>query len=460
MSAPGPLILRNVEVDGHAGLDVRLEGGRIAQIGPRLAGAGDEMDGQGGALIPGLCDHHIHILGLAAQAASVTLEGVEGAGAFAARIAEALAERTPGAWIRVLGYHETIAGDLVRADLDRLAPAHPVRVQHQTGSLWILNSRALEILGEGDDPPDLDRDSGRLWRGDAWLRGRLGAEPPPLAPIGTRLAAYGITALTDASVTTDSSSAALLASAHRAGDLPQRLTLMSGGPLAAPADGAFVVGPVKILLDEHQLPGFDQLIARIAAARAERRNVAAHCVTAAELALMLAAFDAAGATPGDRIEHGGVIPADAIYTIRQLGLTVVTQPAFIRERGDRYLRQVAPQDRSDLYRLRSLLEAGVPVAASSDAPYASPDPWLGIASAADRTTAGGAVVGAAERLAPRAALDLYLGDPAAPGRDPRTIARSAPADLCLLDAPLEKVLGAPASGRVRATLIAGARVYG
>lgn len=459
MSALGPLILRNVEVDGRAGLDVRLEGGRIAAVGPRLTGIGDELDGKGGALIPGLCDHHIHILGLAARADSVTLDGVAGPEAFAARIAEA-AERPPGAWIRVLGYHETIAGELVRADLDRLAPAHPIRVQHQTGALWILNSRALDVLGEGDDPPGLERQSGRLWRGDAWLRDRLGAEPPPLAPIGARLAAYGITALTDASVTTDASSAALLADAHRRGDLPQRLTLMSGGPLAAPADGAFVVGPVKILLDEHSLPDFGELLARIEAARAERRNVATHCVTAAELALMLAAFDAAGAKPGDRIEHGGVIPAGAISTLRRLGLTMVTQPAFIRERGDRYLRQVPPQERTDLYRLRSLLAAGVSLAASSDAPYASPDPWLGVASAVDRATARGGVVGAAEGLAPRTALDLYLGDPAAPGRNLRRIARGAPADLCLLDAPLEAVLAAPGAGRVRATFIAGARVYG
>lgn len=448
------LVIRNVEIEGRPGLDVRLRDGRVAEIGDGLRAA-DEIDGQGGALIPGLCDHHIHLLGLAARSASVTLDGVVDAGTFAARIADAAAAHPPGAWIRVLGYHEAMAGDLTGAVLDRLAPRHRVRVQHQTGALWVLNRLALESLGESGDPPGLERDSGRLWRGDAWLRGRIGAEPPPLAPIGARLAAYGVTALTDASVTTDASAAAILAAAHRAGGLPQRLMLMSGAPLAAPADGAFAVGPLKVLLDDHSLPDFDDFTGRIAAARDQGRAVAVHCVTAAELALSLAVFQAAGARVGDRIEHGGVIPADAIAVLRRPGLAVVTQPAFVHERGDRYAAEVDRADRSDLYRCRSLLDAGVPVAASSDAPYASPDPWAGISAAVHRTSKGGLVLGADERLDAARALSLYLDDPAAPGRARRRVAVGADADLCLLDAPLREVLAAPDAGRVRATLVAG-----
>ncbi len=169
---------------------------------------------------------------------------------------------------------------------------------------------------------------------------QLGAAMPPLAPIGRALAGFGVTAVTDASVSTDSAGAAHLGDAVRAGDLPLRLTLMSGGPLQAPADGAFAVGPVKILLDDHALPPLEQMVETIGRARAWRRPVAVHCVTAGELAVTLAAFDAAGARPGDRIEHGGVISASAIGEIRRLGLTVVTQPAFVEERGDRYLADV------------------------------------------------------------------------------------------------------------------------
>ena len=455
------LVISNVEIEGRSGLDVWIADGRIAEIGPRLARRGDAMDGQGGALIPGLVDHHIHLFALAAQAESLTLDGVASASALRARIEAALAVRPAGRWLRVTGYHEAMAGDLGRDALDTVAPRHPIRVQHQTGSLWMLNSLALAAVGaDAAISPSIERDAagrptGRIWRGDAWLRQHLADAPPSLAAVGAQLAALGITAVTDASVTTDAGAAARLAKAHRAGELPQRLTLMSGGALEAPADGAFDIGPVKVLLDDHDLPPLDDFVAWIGRARAWGRPVATHCVTAGELALTLAALQTAGARPGDRVEHGGVIPAEAVDVIRELGLTVVTQPAFVLERGDRYLAEVDPAEQGDLYRCASLLAAGTPVAASSDAPYASPDPWRGMAAATRRQTLGGRSLGQSERVDAAKALAMYLSAPEAPGAAPRRVDIGAPADLCLLKTPLREALAAPAADVVRATLIGG-----
>jgi predicted amidohydrolase YtcJ len=234
---------------------------------------------------------------------------------------------------------------------------------------------------------------------------------------------------------------------------------MSGGALSAPADGAFAVGPVKVLLDDHALIDLEDFIARIGQARAWGRAVAVHCVTAAELALTLAAFDAAGARAGDRIEHGGVIPLEAVARLKALGPTVVTQPAFVRERGDRYLAEVEARDRPDLYRCASLRAAGVPVAFSSDAPYASPDPWAGIAAATQRTTRGGRPLGADERVRPSEALAMYLAAATSPGGPARRVEVGAPADLCLLARPLRDVLQAPSADQVRATFISGRPVH-
>jgi predicted amidohydrolase YtcJ len=251
----------------------------------------------------------------------------------------------------------------------------------------------------------------------------------------------------------------VLAQARRAGDLPQRLLLMSAGPLAGPEDGVFDVGAVKVLLDDARLLDLDAFVERIVEARPQGRPVAVHCVTAAELALTLAAFEIAGARPGDRIEHGGVIPADAIPVVRRLGLTVVTQPAFVFERGDRYLAQVDPAEQGDLYRCASLLAAGVPLAASSDAPYASPDPWAGMRAAVRRRTRDGQPIGLAEQVDPATALNLYLAEPRRPGGPPRPIAPGVAADLCLLCAPLAEILAEPDAERVRATIVAGQVVF-
>jgi predicted amidohydrolase YtcJ len=234
---------------------------------------------------------------------------------------------------------------------------------------------------------------------------------------------------------------------------------MSGGFLAQCPDAAFRVGPLKIMLDEYDLPPLDEIVRRIGMARVWGRAVAVHCVTAAELALTLAAFETAGAKPGDRIEHGGAIPADAIAVIAGLGLTVVTQPGFVFERGDRYLADIDPAEHGDLYRCASLLAAGVPVASSSDAPYSAPDPWAAMRAAVRRQTREGLSLGSEERVDASVALQLHFGEFDAPGGRPRKVLPGEPADLCLLKTPLRDALSALSNDLVAATIIEGGLAY-
>jgi predicted amidohydrolase YtcJ len=458
------LVIRNAEVGGRPGQDVQILDGRIGEIGPRIASPGptEELDAGGGALIPGLIDHHIHLMATAARADSLPLDEAADAADLAARLKAFTRNRPRGSWIRAVGYHEPIAGLLDRQKLDALVLENPVRVQHRSGALWILNSRGLEIVTRSETPDCVERDAhgaptGRIWRGDAWLRQTLGATPPTLAPLGAALARSGVTGVTDATVTTTPEAAAVLGHARDAGALPQRLHLMSGGPLEA--NSAWSIGPVKIVPDERDLPALDELTDRIASARLWRRRVAIHCVTATELALTLAAFEAAGSLPGDRIEHGGVIPAAALESILRLGLTVVTQPGFVFARGDRYLAEVDPHEQGDLYRCASLLAAGVSLAASSDAPYASTDPWLAMRAATMRRTRGGYALGEPEQIDAWTALRLYLGSADNPGGPTRRLAPGALADLALLKVPLEDALDTLASDLVAVTLIGGRLVH-
>src|SRR5262249_10928151 len=158
-----------------------------------------------------------------------------------------------------------------------------------------------------------------IWRGDAWLRSRIASNPPSLAPLSRALAAYGITGVTDTSVTNGPDEARLFSAARQNGGLLQNLHLMSGGDVA-PAP-ACTIGPIKILPDERDLPELDDVVAKMRLARSLDRSVAVHCVTAAELVLALAAFEAVATQDGDRLEHGGIIPDALFETIRTLGLT-------------------------------------------------------------------------------------------------------------------------------------------
>ncbi|WP_448628222.1 amidohydrolase family protein [Geodermatophilus sp. URMC 64] len=444
------MLIRGAEVAGHRA-DVRVSGDRVAEVAASLerAPAEEVLDARGGALLPGLVDAHLHLMALATTAASVRCgpPEVRDAGGLAA----ALAAAPPGAdgWVRGVGYAESVAGDLDAAALDRLHGARPVRVQHRSGALWVVNTAGAEELGLATaDAPGIERGpdgtpTGRLWRADAWLRGRLPASPPDLAPVGRRLAELGITAVTDATPDLDDAALDALAAAG----LPQRLTVL-GAPLDRPLPPHLAAGPQKIVLADSGLPGLDELADRIRAAHAAGRAVAVHCVTREALVLLLAALDTAGRHPGDRVEHAALVPAELIGRLR--GLTVVTQPGFLADRGDDYLRDVPPDEHDDLYRCRSLVDAGVAVALSSDAPFGPLDPWAVLAAAVTRRTRSGRVVGAAERLSPGAALDRLT--------DGRRVVPGAPADLVLLDRPLADQLAEPTAAAVRAVLIGGARV--
>jgi hypothetical protein len=314
---------------------------------------------------------------------------------------------------------------------------------------WTLNSLALREL-------QLDASRGQLYGADELLRRRLSPEsPPPLTPIGARLASFGVTGVTDATPSTDLASVQLLA-----GALPQSVMVMGGPSLASePSVRGIRWGPVKFVISDYALPAFEDVRDAIATAHGNRRPIAIHCVTAEAIALALAAWNDVGSRDGDRIEHGAVITPEAAVRIAELEITVVTQPGFIASRGDQYRTDVEPEDLEHLYRCGSLLRAGIEVGGSTDAPFGDLDPWRAIRAAIDRRTASGAALGAEERVSPDRALALFLARPERPGGPARRIGSGAVADLCLLDAPLADVLTSPTHEHVAATWARGECIF-
>ena len=446
---PG-LLIQDAQVAGRR-RDVRILGGVVAEVGTHLRPRPGEpvLAAGGGALLPGLQDHHLHLMALAAAQESLCCGPpvvTDRRGLMAALRA------APGTgWLRGTSYHESVAGPLDRAALDALVPDRPVRVQHRSGALWMLNSPGLALLGlERETSPDVERDAagrltGRLWRWDSGLRRALGGTLPDLPAAGRLLAGLGVTGVTDATPDLDEQTTTVL----RSGLVPQRLQLL-GAP-----DHLACGAPRKLHLHDHDLPDFDRLVGWIDQAHGAGRPVAVHCVTRESLLLTLAALEQTGGAAGDRIEHAAVVPDGVAATLARQRLRVVTQPAFVSERGDHYRREVAPEDQPGLYPYASLLAAGVPVAPSSDAPFGDVDPWRAMAAAVSRQTPSGVVLGAHERVAARQVLRGYLSPLQDPGGPPRRVRPGVPADLCLLHVPLQEALRAPSRELVRLVLIAG-----
>ncbi|MFC8517188.1 amidohydrolase family protein [Streptomyces sp. NPDC057257] len=453
------LLLRAVErYPAKELVDVRIRAGVVTEIGPQLPSLPDELvvRGDGGALLPGLADHHLHLAAMAAAEASVDLAGVR-----RERLAPvfAAARTAEDGWVRAVGYDDVVHGELDRDVLDGFGGGVPVRVQHRSGALWVVNSAGLARLGEhaGVERDAAGRPTGRLWRADAWLRAAIGGRPPSLRAVGARLAAFGVTHVADA--TPDAGAAGVVADAVRRDELPQHVMVMAAdsGPSAHPR---LTVGPVKLVVADHALPDLADLTDRVRRAHADGRPVAVHCVTRTALALTLAALEAAGGVEGDRVEHCAVADPAAAKELAARGVRVVTQPTLVARRGDDYWSRVEPEDRPDLWRYGGLLRAGVRVAPSSDAPYGDPDPWACLRAATGRRTPSGRVLGPDERVPAETVLRGLLSSLDDPGGAARRIVEGGAADLVLLDRPLAEALRAPDAGQVRGTFIGGRVVYG
>ncbi len=426
------------------------------------------MDAAGGALLPGLHDHHIHLLALAAAQRSVRCGPPDiGTGD---ELAALLGHHNDGgnpAWLRGVAYHDCVAGDIDRHWLDRHIPDRPARIQHRGGRLWVFNSRGLAALGlpGSDEPPGLERVAGeltgRLYEGDRWLRSRLPTDLPDLRDVSARLAGYGVTGLTDATPANGVQEWDYFRRAQRRGRLLQRVRMMGGHGLQDRVDDALLQrGEYKIHLLESALPDPDELVGEISVAHAAGRSVAVHCVTLAELAFALGLLREAGTRPGDRIEHASVTGPEQLQVIAESGLRVVTQPQLVAERGDQYLTDVERAEQPWLYRCAGYLAAGIPLAGGSDAPFGGPDPWCAMRAAVERRTASGTALGAAEALSPEQALALFLSPPAAPGYPRAALVPGAPADLCLLAAPWSELRDDLDSRHVRLTWRAGELIHG
>lgn len=420
------LIQRATLLDGRVA-DIRV-GDVIADVARKLKPRPKEIvwDAQMGTVIPGLHDHHLHL-----RAAAAALDSVDAGPPTvrtAAQFTRAIDAAEPGddGWIRAIGYHESVAGELDRARLDAVAPTTPLRVQHRSGALWILNSAALARIGDADHP------DGRLRSSKA----RLAAVPrrkPDMQALGCLLASYGVTGLTDATPDLEPDDIAHLTTAFS-----QRVRCLAPGK--------------KILHDDElDLDGLSRWIANRHAADVP---VAIHCVTAAQLVVTIAALRAAGTHPLDRIEHAAMVPDGCIRDLAELGITVVTQPNFVGERGDQYRDDLPANEHAHLWRIASLAQAGVLVAASTDAPFGAPDPWAAMRAAVTRATPSGHVLGPQERVDPLHAVQLFLGSGERPAR-PRRIASGQPGDLCILSLPPTEALRTLDSDMVLATVVAG-----
>jgi len=469
--------------------------GRLVAVGTRdevLAWSGPRtrvIEAPEACALPGFHDAHLHLaqhgleleqVGLA-DAATLD-EGLE-------RVAGAAARLPEGSWILGAGFALQRWGvrGLQRADLDRVAPRHPVLLRSQDHHSAWANSAALALAGVAADSEDPDggvivreangEPSGLLleaalelvWnvvpRPDAATLGRA------LDAAGRDLAARGITTVHHMAYEPSSHWRAMASRASRADGGPYPLRVWACIPHAdleraaaiglATGQGGdhFAIGGAKFFADgalgsrtAWMLQAYgdgglgmvedgpDVLIERFALAAHVGFAPVTHAIGDAATRAVIDALEAtapawrtAGLRP--RVEHAQHLHADDVTRLAALGVVASMQPIHLTFDAAS-VRALFPDRLDRAYRTRDLLDAGVPLAFGSDTPVAPPDVLAGLRAAVGRLGADGLELGPGQALTTVEALAAYTtGAAFAIGRENRSgmLREGYDADVVLLD---------------------------
>lgn len=411
ISGPGRELL---PVDGP--YDVFIEGGRIVDLAPTgfVASRGRVLRADGSWLIPGLWDHHVHVVQAALGIQRVDLRPAESAVGAAAAMASApiLPDgRRVGAGFRDAFWSQPPTLEV----LDAVTGAVPTYlINADVHSVW-LNSAALRREGfESLDQSGILREEAAFE-----VSRRLNAVDPTVADaaveaLAARAAARGVVGIVDFEMAYNVESwqrriqrgfDLLRVSLGTYPDLLERL-IGDGWRTGDHLSDLVSVGPLKVITDgslgtrtaacSHPYPGGtgdhgilnvapDQVRELMLLATANGLECAIHAIGDVANSHALDAFAVTGAT--GTIEHAQLVAAVDIPRFVRLRVAASVQPEHAID--DRDLADDIWATQSAIaYPLGALASAGVNLRFGSDAPVSPLDPWAAIAAAVFRTRDG------------------------------------------------------------------------
>lgn len=403
---------------------VAVKGDRILYVGTdsdvrQLASdATQQVNLQGRGLTPGLIDPHLHFRVWGLQNTYYTPfmpPEVTDIPSLQAALRERLASLQPGTW--VMGYYLGLSDKMIPTvdDLDAVSPDHPVFIMHIGGHWGTANSAAMQIAGISDSTPSPE--GGIIEKVNGVLTGvfynhramdMVRIYAPKIAPEQVQtaildaqkaMAACGITAFHDNNVRSVEDIRTYQQMARDGllslrSDLYLTLEWPSDLEKIDQVDGLdssmshfagykFLIdgqGPTSYCHEPHtgveyRLPTWDpdQFKQVVNDLHNTGLQICTHCIGDAATDLTLDAYEAAQnanprSDPRHRIEHAILTTPQATPRMRDLGVAVCTQPAFIYLFGDGWESLFGTQRMERILVTREWLQAGVHVSISSDAP--------------------------------------------------------------------------------------------
>lgn len=446
---------------------VLIEDGRIAAIGdPALqsSAGSDVIDLDGRLACPGLDDAHAHVMGVGFAQSQIAL-GVDAApsiGTIASLVGAAAAARPHGSWIIGQGYDQASLDERrhpTRADLDRVAPQHPVLLWRSCHHIAVANSAAMTLAGitsSTPDPPDgtIDRDehgepTGVLRESAATALAALRPEATEteiadaLLNGGLEFRAHGVTSATEAGIRRKEEFRAYQ-KLWMAGALPIRSYLMmiiddtlgeliSLGISTGFGNDWLRIGPAKLFSDGSiggrtarlRAPYEDdprnvglwmispgEIREKVLRAHRAGFQIGIHAIGDAAIEAVLDAYDAADdAEPREdarhRIEHCSLVDEGLLDRIAERGVIPIPGTTFLHYMRPVYLDHLGAERVRYAYAMKTFAERGIVAAASSDAPVVPVNPLLGVQTMVTRRDRLGDPIWPEEAVTVEHALRAY-----------------------------------------------------
>lgn len=419
-------LLRNVRIldlslsaESRVGeaLDVRVEGGRITEIGEGLASGGATVhEGNGGYLAPGLWDEHVHLSQWVLGSQRINTAGTSAPEEVLERVRAAVAAAEPGVTIQGWGHRLTEwTREPTVAELDEVSGDHPVVLIAGDAHHGWMNSKAMELVGL---PPYR-----HVVREEPWfaiiprlveLPGVAESREAAFPGIVAEMNARGLVGVCDYEFTSGHlewpdryrrgvRNLRVKASTYEEG-LASAISLgIPSGESFPDCDGRIVLGSFKAITDgslgtqtalccdpypgdpnnfgiQNYLP--ERLEALMRQATEAGIECAIHAIGDAAMRDALACFAATGARGS--IEHAQLInPGDGEIMAR-LGIRASVQPHHLHDDRDA-MEASWPGKEDQCFALRDMLDAGVDMRLGSDAPVSPLDPWLAMGAAVHRS---------------------------------------------------------------------------
>jgi predicted amidohydrolase YtcJ len=419
--------------------------GSSEDIAPFIGDATEVIAADGGMLVPGFIDTHVHFLAGGAAIASVQLRDAQTPAEFTRRI-EAFAKSVePGEWIIGGAWdHTNWGGELPRRDwIDAVSPDNPLWISRLDGHMALANSLALQQAGVDADTPDIAggeiiRDAdGRptgILKDNAMLLVQEAMPEPTERQLESYLdaamhyvAANGVTTVHDMFDNVADGWAGLetYRRAEASGELITRIYavtplgewqklvadierygrgsewLRTGG-VKGFMDGSLGSHTAAMLEPFTDTPGesgflldsLDNLHAMMVGADAAGLQLNIHAIGDKAIRDLLDIFLDVVGENGERdrrlrMEHAQHIHPDDIPRFAVQGVIASMQPYHAIDDGRWAEDVIGPERAETTYAFKSLIDSGAHVALGSDWYVAPPDPITGIYAAVTRRTLDG-----------------------------------------------------------------------